>query len=135
MHNISYDKKDVFEHFGVPRFSGYKILNSQEVWRHYNQDEKDSWGRNTIVTLYYIREMEQVLEKKIKGRSYTWEQLGFEVGLECSGQTIQRATGTINYHKCIACRKGRVNDKTAKTRVEYATVIIEQYPKPKNWNE
>ena len=41
-HNIFYDKKDVFEHFGVPRFSGYKILNSQEVWRHHNQDEKDS---------------------------------------------------------------------------------------------
>lgn len=47
----------------------------------------------------------------IEARSYTWEQLGYEVGLECSGRIIRKAMGTMDYHKCIACRRGWVNEK------------------------
>ena len=46
-----------------------------------------------------IREMERILETEgIEARAYTWEQVGFEVGLECSGRTVQRAMGTMEYH-------------------------------------
>jgi hypothetical protein len=42
----------------------------------------------------------------IDGRSLTWEQLGFEVGVEdVSGQTIQRYMGTMGYRKCLAWKK------------------------------
>ena len=59
--------------------------------------------------------MEQILETEvIEARAYTWEQLGYEVGLECSGRVIRKAMGTMEYHKCIACRMGWVNEKTRK---------------------
>lgn len=50
--------------------------------------------------------MEVVLETEgIEARRFAWEQLGNEVGLDCSGRTVQRAMGTMNYQKCIACQK------------------------------
>ena len=51
--------------------------------------------------------MERILEEEgIEARSLTWQQLGYEVGLDCSGRTIQRAMGTMDYHKCVSCKKG-----------------------------
>lgn len=44
--------------------------------------------------------MERILETEgIEARVYTWERLECEVGLECSGRTMQRAMGTMDYHK------------------------------------
>lgn len=78
--------------------------------------------------------MERILETEgIEARSYIWEQLGFEVGLECSGRIVQRAMGTMDYHMCIACRRGWVNQKTAKNRMNWASVMLERYPEPKDW--
>ena len=77
--------------------------------------------------------MERILETEgIEARAYTWEQLGF-VGLECSGHTVQRAMGIIEYHKCIACRHGWGNKKTGKDRVNWETVMLGQYPHPGDW--
>lgn len=41
--------------------------------------------------------------------------------------------GTMNYHKCIACRKGWVNEHLAERRVQYATTMLQRYPEPKDW--
>ena len=41
--------------------------------------------------------------------------------------------GTMEYHKCIACRRGWVNEKTRKDRLEYATVMLQRYPNPQDW--
>lgn len=78
--------------------------------------------------------MERILETEgIEARSYTWDQLGYKVGLEYLGRTVQRAMGTMDYHKCIACRWGWVNQKTAKDRLNWASVMLERYPHPENW--
>lgn len=74
--------------------------------RHNDPNQEETRGRNRIISPREVREMERVLEEGIEGRALTWEQLGEEVGLECNGRTFQRAMGTMNYHKCIACRKG-----------------------------
>lgn len=51
--------------------------------------------------------MERILEEEgIEARALIWEQLGYEIGLDCFGRIIQRAMGTMDYHKCVACRKG-----------------------------
>lgn len=34
--------------------------------------------------------------------TYTWEQLGLEVGLECSGHTVQRVMRIMYYRNYIA---------------------------------
>lgn len=78
--------------------------------------------------------MEVVLEtESIETRRFTSEQLGNEVGLDCSGRTVQRAMGTMSYHKCTACRKGWVNERLAERRVQYASTMLQRYPEPKDW--
>ena len=42
--------------------------------------------------------------------------------------------GTMEFHKCIACKKGWVNEKTRKRLVEWASVMLAKYPEPENWN-
>ena len=56
------------------------------------------------------------------------------MGLECLGRIVQKAMGMINYHKCIAYRRGWVNKKTAKYRMDWATLILERYPRLEDWH-
>lgn len=35
----------------------------------------------------------------------TCQQLGYELGLKCTEKTVKKAMGSINYHKCVACKK------------------------------
>lgn len=102
---------------------------------HNDPDRKEHRGRKPLISPEKIREIERLLEtESIEARSYTWEQLGFEVGLGSSGRTVQRAMGTMDYHKCIACRREWVNEKTAKDRMNWATVMLDKYPHPEDWH-
>ncbi len=69
----------------------------------------------------------------MEARGLTQEQLGYEVGLDCTGRTIKNVMGSMNYHQYIACRKGWVNESTAKRRREWATVMKERYPTEEDW--
>lgn len=78
--------------------------------------------------------MERILEENdVQTRALTWEQLGYEAGLDVSGRIVQRHMGTMEYHKCIACGRGWVNAKTAEHRVKWSDVMLERYPKPEDW--
>jgi len=134
--NIPYYKNDVFRTFNVSKRQGYEMLrpDSSSRRRHNDPDEEETRGRKGLITAKHIREMEKVLEEEgFEARALTWEQLGYEVGLDCSGDTVKRAMGTMNYHKCIACRKGWVSPRTATRRVEYAVVMLEKYPTKQHW--
>lgn len=54
-------------------------------------------------------------------------------GLNVLAVLSERQWGTMEYHKCIACRMGWVNKKTRKDRLEYATVMLQRYPNPQDW--
>ena len=45
--------------------------------------------------------------------------------LDVSGHTVRRALGTLEYYKCIACKKGWVNEQTAEKRVDHACIMLE----------
>ncbi len=47
-----------------------------------------------------------------------------EVRVEACGRTIKNVMGTLDYHKCIACRKGWVKPEAATQRLEYARVML-----------
>lgn len=79
--------------------------------------------------------MERIVEDyDVQGRSMTWETLAYESGLGISSRTVQRAMGTLDYHKCIECRKGWVNKATATRRKEYAEVMYSRYPHQEDWH-
>ena len=119
---ISYYKEEVFRTFDVSREQGYACLRNDSARRlEKNSDAEETRGRKSLITPKQIREMERILETEgIEGRGLTWSQLGYEIGLDCNGRTIQRAMGTMDYHKCLSCRRGWVNNKTAAHRVEWA---------------
>lgn len=51
--------------------------------------------------------MKQILqEEKIKVRVMVWEQLGYEIRLECIGKIVKNFMGSMHYCKCIICKKG-----------------------------
>jgi hypothetical protein len=41
--------------------------------------------------------------------------------------------GTLDYHKCIACRKGWVKQNLADERKRYAEIMLERYPTKEAW--
>lgn len=103
---IEYFKEDVFRAFDVFSRQGWDFLCDDSSSRrcHNDASQEESRGRKSVISPEKIYEMERILETEgIETRAYTWEQLGYEVGLECSGRTIKKAMGTIDYHKCIAC--------------------------------
>lgn len=132
--NTPYFKEDVFRTFNVNRKRGYEWLRTAVSRRMHNDPEQEETrGRKHIIFAEKIREMECVLETEgIEARRFTWEQLGNEVGLDCNGRTVQRAMGTMDYHKCIACCKGWVNKRLAERRQQQCDGVI---PSQKSGNE
>ncbi len=102
--------------------------------RNNDSEHEETRGRKSLISLKDIREMEKIMESEgFEARALTWEQLGYEVSLEVSGMTIKRHMGTMNYHTCIACRKGWVSPRTATKRVEWAAIMLERYPTKQHW--
>lgn len=134
---IPYHKEDVFRTFNVSHRRGWDMLHPSSSSRRFANDgeKEETRGRKSLVSPQKVREMERILEEEgMEARGLTWEQLGYEVGLDCSGRTIQRVMGTMDYHKCIACKKGWVNAKTASKRVSWSTFMLDRYPESDDWN-
>jgi hypothetical protein len=129
--------KRIFEQFGVSKSRGWEILRQGSHIRRsgHNTDDVEARGRPPLISLEDLRKMERIIEDcDAEGRSMSWDTLAYEAGLDVSTRTIRRAMGTLDYHKCIACRKGWVNKETAKRRVEYATLMLDRYPYQKDWH-
>ncbi len=78
--------------------------------------------------------MEEIIDREgIQGHALTWAQLGLEANVKASGDTIKRMMGTLDYRKCIACKKGWVKPEVAERRLEYAQCMLEKYPEPEDW--
>ncbi len=67
------------------------------------------------------------------GRVLSWEGLAEEAGLNVSGRTIQRAMGTMDYRRCIACQKSWVMPSLAARRLKWASDMLAKYPTKYHW--
>lgn len=87
---IEYFKQDIFRTFNVSSREGWRFLSDSSSRRlHNDPDREEHRGRKPLIGPEKIRGMKRILETEgIETRSYTWEQLGFEVGLECSGRIV-----------------------------------------------
>ena len=81
--------------------------------RHtHNPEYKKTRGRPLKIPDKQVRIIKLILETQdddhpVEIKAITWEQLGYEAGLEdVSRRAIKRRISTMNYHKCIACRRG-----------------------------
>ncbi len=83
---IEHFKEDIFRTFNVSSRDGWRFLNDRTSSRRLGNDlnVEEHRGSQPLISLKKIWEMEPILETEgIEGHDYTWEQLGFEVGLEC----------------------------------------------------
>ena len=98
-----------------------------------NPKYEEQRGKAAKISPKDVRRMEQILEEDgFCARALIWEQLGYEADLDVCRATIPRHMGTIDYHKCLACRKGWANEATKKKRLEYAEYWIQPYPEPED---
>ncbi len=127
--------EEVFRFFGVSHSKGYAMLDSDTNRRHHNQlDVAEHQRRKNIITKDQSKEMEHILETKgLHGRALTWEQLGFEANVKASGRTVQRTMGTMDYHKCIACKKEWVDPRITNRRLEFARRMLDSCPNKNDW--
>lgn len=119
-YNCSMTYDAIVENTGVPHKTVRSICDATSSRRGANNPKiEDKRGKKSLVSPKEVREMEKILEEDgFNARALTWEQLGQEAGLDVSGRTIQRHMGTMEYHKCLACRKGWCNERIKAKRVE-----------------
>jgi hypothetical protein len=133
---IKGQKASVFRQFNVSNARGWEILREGRDRRRFGVDScpPETRGRPPIISPEDLRRMERLVEDSdAEGRSMSWETLAYESGLDVSGRTVKRAMGTLNYHKCLACRKGWVNKATATNRKQYAELMYSRYPHKTDW--
>ena len=108
--NIPHSKEDVFRFNAVSHRQGWAIISEgSKDRRHQNTGEGERRGRKPLLSSKDIRNLDRIIQEEgFEARALTWEALGWEAGLEVSGDTIKRALGSMEYSKCIACRKGWV---------------------------
>jgi hypothetical protein len=133
---IKGQKASVFRQFNVGKTQGWQILREGRDRRRLGVEQQrvETRGRPPSISSEDLHRMERIIEDcDVEGRSMSWDTLAYESGLDVSPRTIQRATGTLNYYKCIACRKGWVNKVTALNRIEYAKLMKARYPHQDDW--
>lgn len=96
--------------------------------------ESEPRGRPSKISHSQIKEMDRILQSYgLEGRQLTWEQLGKEACVEACGRTIKKTMESLDYHKCIACTKGWLSNKSAKKRVKFADAGLQLRPEPEDW--
>ncbi|KAF1978853.1 hypothetical protein BU23DRAFT_586691 [Bimuria novae-zelandiae CBS 107.79] len=134
---IKGQKASVFRDAGVSKARGWEILRQGRERRRIGVDtpHTETRGRPALISPEDLRRLERIIEDcDVEGRSISWEALAYESGLDVSWRTVKRAMGTLNYHKCIACRKGWVNKATAANRKQYAELMLSRYPHQQDWH-
>jgi hypothetical protein len=132
--SIFYSKENVFRTFNVSHVIQWRALSNYSRRQHNNSTVAENLDCHFVVTSQKIREMRRILkEDEFEAQALIWEQLDYEIELECSDQIISNAMSNMNYHKCVVCRKWWVSEKTARRRVEWVTVMLERYSDKTNW--
>ena len=88
---LSFFKKNVFRTFNVEHRRSHEFIRPEfSARRHHNiSNESENRSRPRTISANQIREIERILEKKgIKNRTFTWEQLSYEINLKCNDKTV-----------------------------------------------
>jgi hypothetical protein len=128
-------KRQLFKDQGIPPTTAYRILKQPDPRRlHNSKTRKETRGRKSKLSERDLRSVELLLWRSgYDGRVLSWGTLAFESGLDVSGHTLQRHFKTLNYRRCMACRKGWTNSKDAATRVKFAKEMLAKYPNLDDW--
>jgi len=146
---IPYYHTDLFKFYGVSKHQGWAILKEgieEEVsedlpgmsfdrTHHNNPAIEERRGRKPLLTPAQVYEADRFLQDVgWDARVLTWAQLAKELDFGVSGDTMKRALGSLDYHKCVACTKGWVSQRCAKQRVQFAETHLALKPDANDWH-
>ena len=131
-------KQDIFARLGFSTRSANRILaedgQDQDRTATNQQERPEKRGKPASLSLADLDCCEQILTQNgHAGRALTWQQLALEADLAVSGRTLQRGMGSMDYRRCIACRKSWVSPQHAARRVAFARRMLELYPTQEHW--
>ncbi len=91
--------RQIIKQTGIPKSLVAKLYHNMGRRSDSGPHKDTQRGRPLTVSPKDIRNMEQILEShEFESKALTWEQLGYEAGLDLSGRTIHRVMGTMDYH-------------------------------------
>lgn len=79
--------------------------------------------------------MQEIFEScGTEGLVLSWKGLAYEAWIEnVLARTVQKAMGMIEYHQCVAYKKGSINDRTAKHCMKNAKIMLERNLDRQHW--
>ncbi|KAK3382920.1 hypothetical protein B0T24DRAFT_27678 [Lasiosphaeria ovina] len=132
-HHIPFFKADLFRESGISKIRGWQILKDGYDRRH---PQVETRGRKPIVSAEGLRKMEAIIwQYGFQARSLTRQGLANQAGIQASARAIERAMGTLQCRKCIACQKGWSSPAPAKRRVHDAQLALQCRPNPEDWHD
>ena len=81
---------------------------------------KNRPGRQKILSDSDIRYLIQTTTKNWDSRSFSWENLAKDCGLQCSWTTVRRAMNQAGYHRCRRCKRPFISKANIEKRYSYA---------------
>lgn len=128
-------KHEIFKLFKVSPATGYRMLSDQAQNASNSTNSTTRRGRPSTISADDIHRIEQLIsEHGWDSRTMTWDQLAQQCHIEnLKGSTLRQHMKQWNWSRCIACKRGWVNEYTAKQRVEYAKAMLQRYPNPEDW--
>ena len=113
-------KSSIYRRVEVPYGSSYRLQNAQNVRRVGSVPEHpETRGRRSKLTPKDLKTVEELIRNygNVK-RRLNWKELVHEADLDCSGRTLRRHMGSLDFRRCIACRATWVSPKHAIRRLE-----------------
>lgn len=132
---IPFQKTDLFDHFQIPRRSGYRILDGPDRTRH-NQPGPETRGRKRKLSETDLDKLETLYENEgFEAKRLPWTTAAIEAGIEAdvSVRTIRRAAHTRDIYKRLAQVVEFKNQQEADRRLDWADRALAKRPKKQHW--
>ena len=135
IYDVNWSYRRIESEIGIPKSTAWDLANGSSARRIPNSDRKETRGRKRKMSREDVARADQLLETAgFDGKTLTWEMLAYELNLDISSWTLKREMNQLDWHRCIACRKGWCSPSHSEQRVKWAHNALFLRPKPEDWD-
>jgi len=132
----------VFRRCGVSTRTGWRLLKQAREDpglepRTFHSNFRETRGRPKKISDDDLAKLEALIASEGQdARVLQWKDLPAAAGLDLnvSSETVRRRMREISFRRCLACQKSYVPPNLAARRLEYATTMLQRYPRPEDWH-
>lgn len=123
----------IFRFLNIQKTQGYQILQSDTARSLAGQPGDNPRHQPQKVSSEKAAEIVHLLATEDDAQHLTWQQLGQEVGVEASEQTVHRAMAKEGIVTAIAKRRPGIPVSLAEKRIERARGQLKSHPTADDW--